>query len=153
MRWIDGVELCPIKNMVRGSRHRPYTSENRFDLSVLPLCHAELTPIRLRSVIHPTLSLRTGSSRPVSLSANSFPTLCTTTSFTNPKRIDTCRMSLRKAACEPCRKSKLACDHGRPACSRCTCQGRAGSCTYRASPFKRKQPVDIESPERQRDPP
>ncbi|CAG8209807.1 unnamed protein product [Penicillium salamii] len=45
-------------------------------------------------------------------------------------------MASRMAACEGCRKSKLACDHKQPICTRC--EARAGLCIYRSSPFKRK---------------
>ncbi|CAG8928421.1 unnamed protein product [Penicillium salamii] len=45
-------------------------------------------------------------------------------------------MASRMAACEGCRKSKLACDHKQPVCTRC--EARAGLCIYRSSPFKRK---------------
>ncbi|KZF19088.1 hypothetical protein L228DRAFT_257174 [Xylona heveae TC161] len=48
-------------------------------------------------------------------------------------------MSSRLAACEACRRSKLACDHKRPVCTRCRNSNRSGLCIYRASPFKRKR--------------
>ncbi|KAJ5348388.1 uncharacterized protein N7506_001641 [Penicillium brevicompactum] len=51
-------------------------------------------------------------------------------------------MSSRLAACEACRKTKLACDHKRPACTRCENSNRAGICIYRVSPFKRKRTTD-----------
>ncbi|BCS28757.1 uncharacterized protein APUU_70327S [Aspergillus puulaauensis] len=47
-------------------------------------------------------------------------------------------MRTRRAACEPCRKSKLACDHTQPVCARCRSGNRPRSCIYRAAPFKRK---------------
>lgn len=47
------------------------TSENCFGLAILPLPLAELAPIRLRSVLHPVLTLRTVSSRTVPLSDSS----------------------------------------------------------------------------------
>ncbi|KAF2655684.1 hypothetical protein K491DRAFT_410576 [Lophiostoma macrostomum CBS 122681] len=55
-------------------------------------------------------------------------------------------MPTKLAACDPCRRSKLACDHVRPVCSRCRDRDRAPSCTYRPRPFKKKSrqlpPVD-----------
>ncbi|CAI7677319.1 hypothetical protein N7533_006715 [Penicillium manginii] len=50
-------------------------------------------------------------------------------------------MASRLAACEACRKSKLACDHQQPVCSRC--QTTQGVCIYRTAPFKRRR---IEKP-------
>ncbi|KAH7015634.1 putative Zn(II)2Cys6 transcription factor [Ilyonectria destructans] len=40
-------------------------------------------------------------------------------------------------ACDPCRSSKLACDHARPVCSRCRGRNQAAGCTYRLRPFKK----------------
>ncbi|KXJ90364.1 hypothetical protein Micbo1qcDRAFT_226266 [Microdochium bolleyi] len=48
-------------------------------------------------------------------------------------------MASRQAACDPCRTSKLACDHSRPVCTRCQARGRPSDCTYRATPFKRRR--------------
>ncbi|KAE8148677.1 hypothetical protein BDV25DRAFT_157794 [Aspergillus avenaceus] len=48
-------------------------------------------------------------------------------------------MSPRLAACEVCRKAKLACDHKQPVCTRCKSTNREGLCVYRASPFKRRR--------------
>ncbi|KIH87273.1 c6 zinc finger domain containing protein [Sporothrix brasiliensis 5110] len=45
--------------------------------------------------------------------------------------------SSRIPSCEPCRVSKLACDHGRPVCARCSRKGVPGQCVYRKDPFKR----------------
>ncbi|KAH6879435.1 fungal transcriptional regulatory protein, partial [Thelonectria olida] len=42
-------------------------------------------------------------------------------------------------ACDPCRASKLACDHGQPVCIRCRDANRSGQCKYRESPFKRER--------------
>ena len=61
-------------------------------------------------------------------------------------------MSSRQAACEPCRKAKLACDHIRPVCSRCRHLRRPGSCVYRASPFRRKR-APGSSPQPRNNPP
>ncbi|KAJ5384596.1 hypothetical protein N7517_002507 [Penicillium concentricum] len=43
----------------------------------------------------------------------------------------------RLAACEACRKAKLACDHQLPVCTRCSTS--KGICIYRTTPFKRKR--------------
>ncbi|KAL1896100.1 hypothetical protein Sste5346_004840 [Sporothrix stenoceras] len=45
--------------------------------------------------------------------------------------------SSRIPSCEPCRTSKLACDHGRPVCARCNRKGTPDQCVYRKDPFKR----------------
>jgi hypothetical protein len=59
-------------------------------------------------------------------------------------------MNSRLAACDPCRRSKLACDHEQPVCSRCQSRGKASACVYRDSPFKRKSRRDSEPPDRVR---
>ncbi|VUC28933.1 unnamed protein product [Clonostachys rosea] len=46
-------------------------------------------------------------------------------------------LSARRAACEPCRRSKLACNHEKPVCGRCRARGTNDDCTYRNRPFKR----------------
>ncbi|KAJ5582467.1 hypothetical protein N7535_001087 [Penicillium sp. DV-2018c] len=46
-------------------------------------------------------------------------------------------MSSRLAACEACRKAKLACDHKQPVCTRCSTN--QGICIYRTTPFKRRK--------------
>ncbi|KUJ09037.1 uncharacterized protein LY89DRAFT_318376 [Mollisia scopiformis] len=46
-------------------------------------------------------------------------------------------MSSRKAACDPCRQAKVACDHGQPVCRRCQRRNKASHCVYRVSPFRR----------------
>ncbi|KAL4899919.1 hypothetical protein BDW74DRAFT_188810 [Aspergillus multicolor] len=48
-------------------------------------------------------------------------------------------MASRQAACEPCRKSKLACDHDRPVCNRCRSSNKDERCIYRNAPFKRRR--------------
>lgn len=48
------------------------------------------------------------------------------------------RERVRQPACEPCRTSKLACDHGQPTCSRCSDAGKANLCTYRGDAFARR---------------
>lgn len=41
------------------------------------------------------------------------------------------------SSCEPCRVSKLRCDHTSPACGRCVRVGRAGLCVYHPAPMSR----------------
>ncbi|KAH7084001.1 hypothetical protein FB567DRAFT_96175 [Paraphoma chrysanthemicola] len=48
-------------------------------------------------------------------------------------------MSQRLPACEPCRSSKLSCDHVHPTCTRCKKRNTAGDCLYRARPFKKRK--------------
>ena len=40
------------------------------------------------------------------------------------------RRNGRKQACEPCRRRKVACDHGVPVCQRCRRRSTAGDCVY-----------------------
>ncbi|CAH0005360.1 unnamed protein product [Clonostachys byssicola] len=47
-------------------------------------------------------------------------------------------MKTRLAACEPCRRAKLACGHERPTCARCISRRQGDSCFYRARPFRRR---------------
>ena len=47
-------------------------------------------------------------------------------------------MATRQAACERCRKAKLACDHKVP-CTRCIASHKEHLCSYRDSPFKRRR--------------
>lgn len=48
-------------------------------------------------------------------------------------------MASRRAACDPCRKAKVACGHERPVCARCRhSEEKASTCVYRASPFKKR---------------
>lgn len=56
----------------------------------------------------------------------------------NPQREFDIQMTSRRAACDPCRKAKLACGHERPVCARCRHSKKASACVYRASPFKRR---------------
>ncbi|KAJ5262484.1 hypothetical protein N7524_007789 [Penicillium chrysogenum] len=39
------------------------------------------------------------------------------------------------SSCEPCRKSKLRCDHQSPVCGRCLCHGQAERCFYHPAPL------------------
>lgn len=60
------------------------------------------------------------------------------TTATPPRRILTekYRRNGRLQSCEPCRKSKLRCDHVvDPACGRCVKRGTASQCFYHPSPL------------------
>ncbi|CAL3968482.1 unnamed protein product, partial [Diplocarpon coronariae] len=47
------------------------------------------------------------------------------------------RRNGKKQACEPCRKGKLACDHGSPFCGRCTRRKTTAKCIYHPAPMTR----------------
>lgn len=47
--------------------------------------------------------------------------------------------STRQAACDPCRRAKVSCDHKRPTCARCEETSRTRLCVYRSSPFKKNK--------------
>ena len=44
------------------------------------------------------------------------------------------------SSCEPCRISKLRCDHTSPACGRCVRGGRSQLCVYHPAPMSRPKP-------------
>ena len=44
------------------------------------------------------------------------------------------------SSCEPCRISKLRCDHTSPACGRCVRGGRSELCVYHPAPMSRPKP-------------
>ncbi|KAH8702479.1 putative C6 transcription factor [Talaromyces proteolyticus] len=52
-------------------------------------------------------------------------------------------------SCEPCRKSKLKCDHVTPVCGRCMAKDIAHKCFYHPSPMTRKTPGIGAVPENQ----
>ena len=45
------------------------------------------------------------------------------------------RRNGRVASCEPCRKAKIRCDHGRPVCSRCRRRALQSECYYHPAPL------------------
>jgi hypothetical protein len=47
------------------------------------------------------------------------------------------RRNGKKQACEPCRKGKLACDHGAPHCGRCVRRKTTSKCIYHPAPMTR----------------
>lgn len=47
------------------------------------------------------------------------------------------RRNGKKQACEPCRKGKLACDHGAPFCGRCVRRKTTTKCIYHPAPMTR----------------
>ena len=48
------------------------------------------------------------------------------------------RRNGKQQACEPCRISKLRCDHGSPVCARCIRRDLRSSCFYHPSPMTRR---------------
>ncbi|KAL7917219.1 hypothetical protein ACQKWADRAFT_307332 [Trichoderma austrokoningii] len=52
---------------------------------------------------------------------------------------DTVRRNGQLSSCEPCRKSKLRCDHGRPRCARCARRRLTEQCFYHPAPMARLQ--------------
>ncbi|KAJ5287250.1 hypothetical protein N7478_002936 [Penicillium angulare] len=50
---------------------------------------------------------------------------------------DRVRRNGQLSSCEPCRRSKLRCDHARPYCSRCVRRNRSQKCYYHPSPSTR----------------
>ncbi|OJJ46840.1 hypothetical protein ASPZODRAFT_131731 [Penicilliopsis zonata CBS 506.65] len=40
------------------------------------------------------------------------------------------------SSCEPCRRSKLRCDHAVPTCGRCLRKGKAATCVYKPNPTR-----------------
>lgn len=47
------------------------------------------------------------------------------------------RRNGKLSSCEPCRKSKLRCDHKSPVCDRCTTRDQATQCFYHPAPLTR----------------
>ncbi|KAE9366551.1 hypothetical protein N431DRAFT_561962 [Stipitochalara longipes BDJ] len=56
------------------------------------------------------------------------------------KGVSRCRNG-KLQACEPCRTSKLACDHTQPTCLRCARRSMSISCTYLQSPLRRERSI------------
>lgn len=54
------------------------------------------------------------------------------------------RRNGKRQACEPCRKGKLACDHGSPFCGRCVRRKTTEKCIYHPAPMTRaRAPMDL----------
>ncbi|KUJ18208.1 uncharacterized protein LY89DRAFT_583053 [Mollisia scopiformis] len=49
------------------------------------------------------------------------------------------RRNGKKQACEPCRKGKLACDHGAPFCGRCVRRKTTERCVYHPAPMSKSR--------------
>lgn len=49
------------------------------------------------------------------------------------------RKNGKDASCEPCRKSKIRCDHARPICSRCRQRSLHSQCFYHPAPLSRRK--------------
>ncbi|CAJ2510351.1 Uu.00g050540.m01.CDS01 [Anthostomella pinea] len=58
----------------------------------------------------------------------------------------TYRRNGRIQSCEPCRKSKLKCDHVLPACKRCVKRGCADRCVYHPSPLAKSRQTRTAAP-------
>ncbi|RAL01769.1 putative C6 transcription factor [Aspergillus ibericus CBS 121593] len=52
-------------------------------------------------------------------------------------------------SCEPCRKAKLRCDHGRPVCGRCATKNIAARCFYHPAPMTKRAAAGLVRPSRQ----
>ncbi|PKX89414.1 putative chromatin structure remodeling complex protein RSC3 [Aspergillus novofumigatus IBT 16806] len=55
-------------------------------------------------------------------------------------------------SCEPCRKSKLGCDHTRPICNRCVRRGRTDECFYHPSPLTKPRQSNATAQSQNQDP-
>ncbi|KAJ5318304.1 hypothetical protein N7476_004724 [Penicillium atrosanguineum] len=51
------------------------------------------------------------------------------------------------SSCEPCRRSKIRCDHGRPSCSRCLRRKVARQCYYHPCPTRRDKSEELSTPQ------
>lgn len=59
-----------------------------------------------------------------------------------PKVAQQLRPNGSQAACDPCRARKVACDHARPACSRCRSKNRGTECSYSVNATRKVKPND-----------
>lgn len=50
------------------------------------------------------------------------------------------RRNGKQPSCEPCRKSKIRCDHGQPVCDRCQRRGLESRCFYHPAPLTKPRP-------------
>ncbi|KAF4231750.1 hypothetical protein CNMCM6805_010339 [Aspergillus fumigatiaffinis] len=55
-------------------------------------------------------------------------------------------------SCEPCRKSKLGCDHTRPICNRCVRRGRTDECFYHPAPLTKPRQSNATAQSQTQDP-
>ncbi|KAF1980999.1 hypothetical protein K402DRAFT_398930 [Aulographum hederae CBS 113979] len=55
----------------------------------------------------------------------------------SPVEAQRVRRNGKLEACEPCRKSKLRCDHAHPVCGRCRLRNTASRCVYHPAPLTR----------------
>ena len=61
-------------------------------------------------------------------------------SQSSPKKYARSAHGIRKQrACEPCRKSKLRCDHNKPTCGRCLGRGLRTTCSYKSTLLSSRQ--------------
>jgi hypothetical protein len=75
---------------------------------------------------------------PADLATPSLPTPTLTerpvSSTNHPENMERKRRNRQLSSCEPCRKSKLRCDHTWPICNRCIRHGRTDKCFYHPAP-------------------
>ncbi|EED14310.1 conserved hypothetical protein [Talaromyces stipitatus ATCC 10500] len=64
----------------------------------------------------------------------------------NTGSMATTRRNGQLSSCEPCRKSKLRCDHKTPTCDRCLHRGQANDCFYHPAPLTRTLPPQAFAP-------
>ncbi|RAL03348.1 uncharacterized protein BO80DRAFT_350599 [Aspergillus ibericus CBS 121593] len=58
------------------------------------------------------------------------------------------RRNGKPVSCEPCRLSKIRCDHQRPTCRRCQTRQKASQCFYHPAPLTRARPNPRPNPSR-----
>jgi hypothetical protein len=61
------------------------------------------------------------------------------------QRVTSVRRNRQLLACEPCRKSKLRCDHILPSCGRCQRRGIPSQCIYHPAPMTRQKTTETRS--------
>jgi hypothetical protein len=63
------------------------------------------------------------------------------------QKVTSVRRNGKLLSCEPCRKSKLRCDHLMPSCARCQRRGIASQCIYHPAPMTRRRTSDVGPPQ------
>lgn len=62
-------------------------------------------------------------------------------------KVTSFRRNGKLLSCEPCRKSKLRCDHNMPSCGRCQRRGIPSQCIYHPAPMTRRPTSGSDSPQ------
>lgn len=117
----------------RTALNKRYGSRSSSEANLTPAClpykHQQST--RLRLIASDCLSIyRVFTPSPGMQSSTPVPALETPQSPQN-------RRNGKASSCEPCRLSKVRCDHRRPICSRCYTKGRQAQCIYHPAPLSR----------------